>query len=69
MWVTIYKSPKIGDKREFMDPLDKYKRVQKILENYFYWATHHMFSRRANSKFFDQIVDCFDENIFCETMW
>ena len=40
MWVTIYKSPKIEDKREFMDPLDKYKRVQKSLEYHFYWATH-----------------------------
>ena len=40
MWVTIYKSPKIENKREFMDPLDKYKRVQKSLEYHFYWATH-----------------------------
>ena len=46
MWVTIYKSPKIEDKREFMDPLDKYKRVQKILEYHFYWAIHAFFEER-----------------------
>ena len=46
MWVTIYKSPKIEDKREFMDPLDKYKRVQKILEYHFYWAIQAFHEKR-----------------------
>ena len=59
MWVTIYKSPKIEDKREFMDPLDKYKRVQKSLEYHFYWATH---------AFHEEKIQWF-KIIFRENMW
>ena len=67
MWVTIYKSPKIEDKREFMDPLDKYKRVQKILEYHFYWATHAFHEERMQNFSSNQFV--LMKIIFRENMW
>ena len=67
MWVTIYKSPKIEDKREFMDPLDKYKRVQKILEYHFYQATHAFFEERIQKISSNQFV--LMKIIFRENMW
>ena len=67
MWVTIYKSLKIEDKREFMDPLDKYNRVQKILESHFFWATHGFHKERIQKFSSNYIVSM--QIILRENMW